>query len=637
MVIELPELKERPMRERYELINHFFRVEALNSDRSIVVTADVLKALMISRFENNVKGMELEIKSACANAYVRVVNELDQDIRVVLNDFKRYIRRSLINLKGVKLEIDAIIGDQELFVYDKDMCNHECGDGYLDEDMYLEIKRRYDELADLGISDASIESVMDNHITNLFKKYRYHNGFDTTSNLEQLSRIVDERVIGLVKEFLNLAQRELGHDFKENVFYGLCLHINSLLTSNLGKERVNNDKVVKIVEEYPKEYAASAHFTSILKEELGLDLPIHEVVLIAMFLIDSGEGNEDERPVLLYIMHGSCTASSLKNVTNSLTHCDNAYSYDLKLGMDTDQAIEEIKILLQEIDCNKGVIVIYDMGSIKTMLETIAEEIDIKIRYINIPITLIGIDVARKCTMERDVDYVYHQMNMEMKNMMKNEESRADLIITLCHTGEGGAMQLKRYIDQYSKLGMKTKALAISDRDELIREVMELQKIYHIHSFVGTFDPKILGIPFISISKIFENSKSNLDRILMFEPMNSNSFDYVSVYNYLEEHFVYASIPKLKSILPGIVDEIGLMYNINDDQKCGLFMHLACLVERLLEGKKVAKNSDKDRILAVFGDDYQTIRKILKKLEKAFKVIIDDEELATIIMIIKKI
>jgi transcriptional regulatory protein LevR len=66
-------------------------------------------------------------------------------------------------------------------------------------------------------------------------------------------------------------------------------------------------------------------------------------------------------------------------------------------------------------------------------------------------------------------------------------------------------------------------------------------------------------------------------------------------------------------------------------------MHLACLVERLLEGKSISNNSDKSKIISLFKEDYQAIVRILKTLEKTFKVIIDDNEIATIIMIIKKI
>jgi transcriptional regulatory protein LevR/transcriptional regulator with AAA-type ATPase domain len=636
VTIELPELKDRSLEERFDLINHFFQVEASNSDRCIEVTSESIKALLLSDFSYNVKGLELDMKAACANAYVRVVNESCQNICVCVNDFKNQIKKSLLNLKSYKNEIDILVGNRDSLIYDKNIANQGYYDPPYTVDMYSEIKKQYDELSNLGITDTGIENVMNTHISNLFKKYRYYNGFDDSNNLEQLSKIVDPRIIEMVNVFLDTCKKELGINYKSNIFYGLCLHINSLLTLNFSEQRIDNTQIIKIVQDYPKEYAASVQFATILKEQLGLNLPIHETVLIAMFLIDSDDNNEEDHPVLLYIMHGSQTASSLKDVTNSLTHCHNAYSYDLALDIGTRQAMEEIKALIEKIDGGKGVIVIYDMGSIKTMLETIAEEIDVKIRCINIPVTLIGIDVARKCSMESDIDYVYHMANLEINNM-KNVEKHNSVIITLCHTGEGGAAQLKLYIDQYSKLGMKTIALAISSRNELLKEVLSLQKTYNIHSFVGAYDPKLFGIPFISIQKVFESSKEDLDRILMFEPVTSRSLDYTDVYKYLGEQFKYTSISKLKTVLPNIIDEFSLLYSFTEDQRVGLFMHMACLVERLLDGKSVSNNTDRSKIISVFTEDYQTVVKVLKNLEKTFKIIIDDNEIATIIMIIKKI
>lgn len=636
VTIELPELKDRSIEERFDLINHFFQVEASNSERTIEVTAESIKALLLSDFTYNVKGLELNIKAACANAYVRVVNESEQDICVCVNDFKGQIKKSLLNLKGYDNEIDVLIGNRESIIYNKNTANQGNYTSHFVVDMYSEIKKQYDELSNLGINDSGIKKVMNTHICNLFKMYRYYNGFDDSNNLEQLSKIVDPKIIEIVTIFLNTCKKEFGVNYKSNIFYGLCLHINSLLTLNFANQRVDNNQIIRIIQDYPKEYAASAQLATILREKLALNLPIHEIVLIAMFLIESDE-NDDDRPVLLYIMHGNCTASSLRDVTNNLTHCHNAYSYDLALDIETRQAMEEIKLLIEKINRGKGVIVIYDMGSIKTMLETISEEIDVKIRYLNIPITLIGIDVARKCSMESDIDYVYHMANLEINNMKKNVEKHNKVIVTLCHTGEGGAAQLKTYIDQYSKLGMKTIALAVSSRNKLLKEILSLQKTYNIHSFVGTYDPKLFGIPFISIEKIFESSKEDLDRILMFEPINSHSVDYNDVYQYLGEQFKYTSISKLKTVLPGIIDELSILYSFTEDQRVGLFMHLACLVERLLDGKTVSNNTERSKIISVFKEDYQVIVRILKTLEKTFKIIIDDNEIATIIMIIKKV
>ncbi len=637
VTIELPELKDRPIKERFELINNFFKVEASNSDRCIEVTTESIKALLLADFNYNVKGLELEIKTACANAYLRVVNESSQELCVCVNDFKGEIRKGLLKLKGYDNETYSLLGNRESIMYDKNTMNIGYEDANCIGDMYSEIKKQYDELTNLGINNRSIENVMNNHINNLFKKYHYYNGFNASNNLEQLSKIVDEKVIDIVTPFWNNAKKELGRNMKPSVFYGLCLHINSLLTLNFDSQRVDNDQIVKIIQDYPKEYTTSVQLASILKEKLDLNLPINEVVLITMFLIEADEKNDNGYPVLLYIMHGNETASSLRDVTNSLIQCNNAYSYDLALNIGAKQAMEEIKSLIKRIDCGKGVVVIYDMGSIKTMLETISEEIDIKIRCINIPVTLIGIDVARKCSMESDIDYVYHMANLEINNMREGIEKHNNVIVTLCHTGEGGALQLKSYIDQYSKLGMKTVALAISARDELLKEVYSIKRTYNIHSFVGTYDPKLFGIPFISIEKIFQSSKADLDRILMFHPVESKLCDYNNVYKYLEEQFKYVSISKLKTVLPGIIDEFSLLYSLSEDQRIGLFMHLACLVERLLQGKSVENNNYRHKIISVFEDEYQAIVKILRILEKTFKIIIDDNEIATIIMVIKKI
>ena len=66
-------------------------------------------------------------------------------------------------------------------------------------------------------------------------------------------------------------------------------------------------------------------------------------------------------------------------------------------------------------------------------------------------------------------------------------------------------------------------------------------------------------------------------------------------------------------------------------------MHLSCLIERLLGGEQSHKNQNTSRILTAYNEDYRILSKMLKILEKAFKVIIDDNEIATIIMILRKI
>ena len=640
MIIELPQLKDRPLIERFDFVNYFFSIEANNAKRNIEISQEVMQALLLTEYSRNIKELEMEIKKACATACVRVMDVPNSPIIVDLHDFNSNIQKSLVKMRFRSQDILSLVGSQNCFIYD---CNGTFQSNHHDE-LYNEMHMQYKELSNRGINAKAIQDVINNHVTNLFKQYNYNHGYDESYDTEQLSKIVDFRIIELVQKFSEMTKTELKIILKPSVFYGLCLHMNSLLSikSSLlsiksSHSRVDNDQLNFIVQNYPKEYALSAQFALDFKDMSGIELPPEEIAIITMFLVKTKDEIDNGHPVLLYILHGSGIAEALKEVTISLTHCNNVYSYDLHLEKDNLKAMDEIRSLILKIDEGQGVIVIYDMGSIRTMLDTIAQENDVKIRYIHIPITLIGIDVARKCLQEEDIDYVYHTTLLEMKSLDDNKNYKREVVITLCQTGDGGAFQLKQYIDQYSKLGFKTIPLAISKRDELIKKVMEIKKIYTIHCFVGTYNPNLLGIPYISINKVFENRAEDIDRILMFEPLQSKCMGYSGIYSFLEEQFKFISVSKLKSILPSIVDQLDVVYSLNSEQKIGLFIHIACLLEKCKEGIHFALGKEERQLIDLYEDDYKTISKIIKPLEKNFKVIIDDSQIACIIRIVNKI
>lgn len=633
MIIELPQLKDRPLIERFDFVNYFFSIEANNAKRNIEISQEVMQALLLTEYSRNIKELEMEIKKACATACVRVMDVPNSPIVVDLHDFNSNIQKSLVKMRFRSQDILSLVGSQNCFIYD---CNGTFQSNHHDE-LYNEMHTQYKELSNRGINAKAIQDVINNHVTNLFKQYNYNHGYDESYDTEQLSKIVDFRIIELVQKFSEMTKTELKIILKPSVFYGLCLHMNSLLSIKSSHSRVDNDQLNFIVQNYPKEYALSAQFALDFKDMFGIELPPEEIAIITMFLVKTKDEIDNGHPVLLYILHGSGIAEALKEVTISLTHCNNVYSYDLHLEKDNLKAMDEIRSLILKIDEGQGVIVIYDMGSIRTMLDTIAQENDVKIRYIHIPITLIGIDVARKCLQEEDIDYVYHTTLLEMKSLDDNKNYKREVVITLCQTGDGGAFQLKQYIDQYSKLGFKTIPLAISKRDELIKKVMEIKKIYTIHCFVGTYNPNLLGIPYISINKVFENRAEDIDRILMFEPLQSKCMGYSGIYSFLEEQFKFISVSKLKSILPSIVDQLDVVYSLNSEQKIGLFIHIACLLEKCKEGIHFALGKEERQLIDLYEDDYKTISKIIKPLEKNFKVIIDDSQIACIIRIVNRI
>ena len=632
--IDLPELKDRSIEEVFELVNHFFSIEANNSKRSIDVTIESIEALLLADYEFNVKELALTIKVACANAYVRVVDDPDSVIQVCLEDFKPQVRKGLLKKKYHQLDLGFVESHGSSIFYDKEMGYQKFSDMYSNDDIYSEINKRYSQMADRGIKQSSIEQVMNTHIENLY--YRFYHTSTGVEGINQLEKIVDPEIVRIVQEWMQNTQKRLGREFKSDIFYGLCLHINALITTKQNMGKIWDDQAVQIITDFPEEFAASSQLSDMLAMHFDVDLKINDIAIITMFLVRSDDDAQG-KVNLLYIFHGNSTASSLRDVTNSLTRSNHAHAYDLQLDKPTEAAMEEIRQLIEKIDEGPGVIVMYDMGSIKTMLDTLSEEMDVNIRMVQMPVTMVGIDIARKCVMDNDIDSVYHATHLNSLSHFEDKEKLNEIIITLCETGDGGAAQLKHYIDQYSNLGMKTFALAVSNRKELINEIINLKKTYEIHCFVGTFDPKLYGIPFISISKIFSNSKDVLDKILLFEPIYTKATDYNEVYEYLEETLVHTPVSKIKSTLPSVMDELSIYYNLDESQKVGLFIHIACLIDNLLGGGSGHKNKDMEKIIREHSESYKNVSKILKVLEKSFNVIINDHEVATILMVLEKI
>lgn len=638
MVAKLPELNKRPLKEKYELINIFFANEAKNADRNIQVNREVISALLAAEFPYNVKELQMEILKACATASVRVMDRFDENVEVTLQDFGVPIQKSGMHIRSdssIAKEIYEIVVEQVMFIYDKDS-SFPLPRVAENQELYTDLKKRYGELSKRGVTEETIHHLVDDHIDFLYRHYNYYQSHNETYDTEQLSRIVKVELIEMVKKFLDVSEKELHKSFKTQVFYGLCLHMNSLLTLKFDHQRIERGKPAEIINQYPKEYALSTQFTQEFQKQFHVELPIEEISIITLFLVNDPD-DVQSTPKLLYVFHGNGVASGLREVTNSLTHTYNTYAYDLTLEKDNAVALKELESLIQNIDDGSGVIVIYDMGSIKAMLEEISERNNIKIRDLYMPVTLVGLEIARKCIMGNDIESIYHSTLRGIQNVLHPDVFRKSVILTLCHTGEGGAVQLKQYIDQYSNLGIKTIPLSISNREELIEQVGNIKKIYHIHCFAGTYDPCLMGIPFISMADIFANKPEDLDNILSFIPIQSKYVNYDEVYEYFESQFHHISVNKIKMYIPPVMDKLSNIYALNKDEELGLFVHIASMIENIKSGNPLHEEPEWESILDQNKEDFDIVYRILKPLEKKFEIIIPNSQISIIIQIAKHI
>lgn len=61
------------------------------------------------------------------------------------------------------------------------------------------------------------------------------------------------------------------------------------------------------------------------------------------------------------------------------------------------------------------------------------------------------------------------------------------------------------------------------------------------------------------------------------------------------------------------------------------------MLDKIIEGHKFVITKEDKRINTIYQEDFKTVSKIIKELEKKLHIIIDDTQIATIIRILNRI
>ena len=107
---------------------------------------------------------------------------------------------------------------------------------------------------------------------------------------------------------------------------------------------------------------------------------------------------------------------------------------------------------------------------------------------------------------------------------------------------------------------------------------------------------------------------------------------------YLGEQLEHVKAPKLAKLLPEVLLRINAEITpLSLDTEVGLFIHLACCIDRLVVKEASANNPRKKAILSKYENEYLQLLKLFKPIEKAFHIILNDDEMANILTIIYQI
>ena len=636
--INLPNLNERSMEERFQLIQSFLCDEIKNIGKNLEMDSNILSALLLYESDDNVTGLKKDIHTGCVNCYARKGSSKNKFIEILLSDFPAYVRKGLIYSKTHKEELEELVSEQYVYAFTHStMLKKQAQKSEEKRDIYQSIDDRKKKYKKQEIEEEEIDAYVSIALKEDFQKY-YNELSGKISNRNMLENIIANKMIEHVDLFLKKAEETFQIKYDEKIMCALCLHMNSALIRNESKQRVSNEEIVQMTVSYPQEYQLAQEFILETEEVFHTRLNVDEIVFVMMFLLEE-RVTKKQQVVTLIAMHGDHSAQEVVKTVNILSNENNTYAFNLPLDQNMKEAYEDFKKEIIRIDQGKGIILIYDMGSLRTMAESIAAETNIDIRFVESPITLIGVACSNKASEEKGIEeiYGYLQENFKTAAYSRNYDG-SNKIVVITSKSETEAEKIQRFINEnMSWNDVKIRRIVAANEGQLYSMIDSIAEEGEIVGIVGDYDPLLHQYQFIDVNQLMKSEKTNLDDYIQTQ----NELDKTGItetYEYLEENFKELDMAKIEVYLDDFMDKAQnlLKVRLDENKKIGLIIHIVCLLDRIRQEYTPSISFIASGVIDKNKEMVPEVKKLLRPIEKEFNVYINDTEIATIITIIRE-
>ncbi|WP_425446439.1 sigma 54-interacting transcriptional regulator [Dethiothermospora halolimnae] len=634
MTITLPPLRERSINERYNIIKFFIKEESKRVGNSIYINRNSLISLLLYNCPNNIGQLQSDIQLSCAKAFLAYKSNRQEYILITQLDIPSHVKKGLMSIKHYRKDIDKIIGsNQEVFkFYYKEKSNLLRKDNYKDGEYFYDlIEQKLESLKSSGMEENQINDILNVDIENYFRKYI--NNLPNRFRKDEIVKVVDEKIIDLVEKLLKYAGDKLNKEYDEKIYFGLALHLQRSIQRIKNGDKIYHPKLNFIRVNYTNEFFIAMEITKEIDKIFNIETPLDEIGYLAMFLSSNPyriDSKTDERVNVIVVMHGDSTATSMTNVANNLVGTTHAISFDMPLSMKTETMYEIVKKKVVELDNNKGILLLVDMGSLTNFGNMIYEETGKVVKTIDMVSTATVIEACRKSILGRELNEIYKScidIKTSTYEEIKNTKAKENIIISACFTGEGASEKLKEIIKKEisSSKNVKIITLDILSRREFINKINNYKKDNRILAIVGTVEIHIEDIPFISAVDILVGSgievlKDIINREGRLEEIGNSLTEHLSLIDGME------IINKLRIVIDNIEEK--LKVKVKDEVKLGIILHMSFLIDKLKKGEETSIFKNLQEFSSQYNRELSLIKETIKDLEDYYKVSIKNNELA---------
>ncbi|WP_029276732.1 sigma 54-interacting transcriptional regulator [Carnobacterium jeotgali] len=635
MSITLPELAERTIEERYELIDSFLKRESQRLNQKITIEREVLLAFMLYQPEGNIGQFQRDLKLVCAKAFLNFRTKKSNVLKIDQKDLPLQVQKGLLFIKEMPKSMERLIQqDKAEFTYQP-----------LTEGMESQIKNVMNDTTANNLVRKTNENLLGNYQLEGLGHKNYFNEY--VKNLSETSDIrhqmIDPILKELIKQMYRIAEKRLNRSYTPKIEFAFALHLQSALERIAQNRLIEFPNLNDIRKNFPKEFQVAIDLSAMIEETYSIEIPFEEIGFITLFLTKQEEADsikkQEKTTAIMVLMHGKTTASSMLETVKELLETMVGIAINMPLSMKVQVMYNRVRQTIMEDKeaYEQGLLILTDMGSLNTFGNMLAEDLGLRIKTLPMVSTPVVLEAVRMASIGRTLEDIYQSCQTVLKSSTKQLTSmdvkKKKAILVTCFTGEGVAKKLEQRIRPIlDSDNVSIIPLQFLHREAFNQRIDQLMETYEIKAIVGTVEFDYQNIPFYTAYDIFNDEKLRLLKNQVEEELPINEMIQSLTGTLNKVGSVQQLMHFLQKLMQQLKNELNVM--IPAGVETGMMLHIAFLIEGLKTGTILRKFSGLDEYAKKNRMTMDVIKVTLIPLEKQYQIAIPEDEIAYIAQMI---
>ena len=631
----VPSLSQRPKQEKKQLLYFLLHNESEKINREISLSKRLFQLLIDFDFTGNIGDMQNCVKVCVASALMEHSEE-SSEVKIDFHHLPDYVINEMVETRGSlsfdegveyitleSLRVDTV-KEKNLYTFNEKLLelfhdnNHSSGNF----DSFIELTREpimkyidqisFQEENRNSVREVLYQGIFENFRMRLSQRYKF-----SLSNAQ----------------IINLSK----------LLYDFIVDLNAC-TFLINEHKNQLAELLEYIKNEDHEnYTISKEVIEILSNSLNVDFGILGELDFYFYLRIMRSTRKVQDTIGIVLAHGYSTASSITTTANYMLGSHVFDAIDMPIDMQAIDIAERLTNYISSLEEVSDLVILVDMGS----LEEIHTNIDINeninlVLFNNVTMKLvldIGMMILQDQSLRNIIQKVSNQ-DYHNKHVYIESQKKSRAILTVCPTGISTANKFRQLL--LDSLPKKVDTEIISCVFEELADQKEESKIfdkYEVKYIVGTVNPQIAEYDFIPIEELIE--RQNLDKIKMLfdkqftseeiEQFGHNILRNFSLQNLLE-YLTILNPEKIVNYTEEIIQEIKkeIEPNLLSSKIVGLYIHISCLIERLITDKYITQYENIDEFSRKHGDFIAKVKESFGKLENNYCVEIPTSEIAYI-------